>query len=171
MDSPPNLGFLTVLQESTGWIGALLVTNHWGRPYEFHITSPVQPTRIQQILYGPTWKTYICAEVLSKALLSKASLPLDFVVTDTPEILISAALPVPAVLLETNPQNTSATAGVVLIASESWQLLLPPSQAGHEQRLRDLLAKLTGFDFAEPFERLCEAIRESRRLGVLNRAA
>jgi hypothetical protein len=120
---------------------------------------------------GPTWKTYICAEVLSKALLSKASLPLDFVVTDTPEILVNAALPVPAVLLETNPQNTSATAGVVLIASESWKLLLPPSQAGHEQRLRDLLAKLTGFDFAEPFDRLCEAIRESRRLGVLNRAA
>ena len=27
-----NLGFLTVLHETNGWLGGYLVTNQWGRP-------------------------------------------------------------------------------------------------------------------------------------------
>src|SRR5262249_11542133 len=32
---PPTLGFLTVLQEASGYLGGYLVTNLWGRPLEF----------------------------------------------------------------------------------------------------------------------------------------
>ena len=51
--SPPlTLGFLTVVQDAGGYLGGYLVTNAWGRPLEFRLTTAVQPNRVQQILYG-----------------------------------------------------------------------------------------------------------------------
>src|SRR4051812_23734213 len=49
-----QLGFLSVLQENGGFLGGYLVTNYWGRPVEFRLSTAVQPNRVQQILYGPT---------------------------------------------------------------------------------------------------------------------
>ena len=59
--APLNLGFLTVLHEASGYRGGYLVTNVWGRPLEFRLSTAVQPTRVQQILYGGTLQPYICA--------------------------------------------------------------------------------------------------------------
>ena len=47
-----NLGFFTVQREPTGYVGGFLVTNRWGRPLEFRLSSPVLPNKVQQILYG-----------------------------------------------------------------------------------------------------------------------
>lgn len=171
MDRTPNLGFLTVHQEPGGWIGALLITNHWGRPLEFHITSPVLPSRMQQILYGPTWTAYVCGEVLGKALLEKVTVPLDLVITDIPEVFAIQAVTVPLLFLETNPHNETGIAGARLLTTDNCQLILPQSQTSQEQTVRNLLSALTALDFAEPFDRLREAIRECRRLGVTARAA
>ena len=52
-----NLGFLTVLNEPSGYLGGYLVTNVWGRPLEFRLSTAVQPNRVQQILYGSTLAT------------------------------------------------------------------------------------------------------------------
>src|SRR5437868_2975525 len=57
-----NLGFLTVLHETNGYLGGYLVTNNWGRPLEFRLSTAVQPNRIHQILYGGTLEAYICRE-------------------------------------------------------------------------------------------------------------
>ena len=59
----PNLGFLTVLHEPSGYLGGYLVTNVWGRPLEFRVSTAVQPNRVQRILYGGTLQPYICAEL------------------------------------------------------------------------------------------------------------
>ena len=48
-----HLGFLTVFAEPTGYLGGYLVTNSWGRPLEFRLSTAVQPNKVQQILYGP----------------------------------------------------------------------------------------------------------------------
>ena len=50
----PNLGFLTVVQDGNGYAGGYLVTNPWGRPVEFRLSTAVQPNRVHQILYGKT---------------------------------------------------------------------------------------------------------------------
>src|SRR5437773_707729 len=42
-----TLGFLTVLHDAAGFTGGYLVTNAWGRPLEFRLTTPVQPNRVQ----------------------------------------------------------------------------------------------------------------------------
>ena len=43
-----NLGFLTILQDPAGTLGGYLVTNLWGRPLEFRLTSAVQNTLAAQ---------------------------------------------------------------------------------------------------------------------------
>src|SRR5687767_3696173 len=75
--SPPctNLGFLSVFQEAGGYLGGYLVTNAWGRPLEFRLTSAVQPNRVQQILYGDTLPAYLCGELIGKTLIEKTATP------------------------------------------------------------------------------------------------
>src|SRR5205823_1031168 len=53
-----NLGYLTILRDGTGYLGGYLVTNAWGRPLEFRLSSAVQPNRVQQILYGQSLEPY-----------------------------------------------------------------------------------------------------------------
>src|SRR5687767_11333073 len=63
-----HLGFLTVFAAETGFLGGYLVTNSWGRPLEFRLSTAVQPNRVQQILYGPTLAEYVCADLIGKTL-------------------------------------------------------------------------------------------------------
>src|SRR5437870_3777598 len=82
-----NLGFLTVLHEATGYLGGYLVTNLWGRPLEFRLSSAVQPNRVHQILYGGTLQAYVCADLIGKTLVDKASVAPQLVVTDSAVVL------------------------------------------------------------------------------------
>src|SRR2546421_4254764 len=82
-----NLGFLTVLQEASGYLGGYLVTNLWGRPLEFRLTSAVQPNKVQQILYGDTLLPYLCADLIGKTLVDKTGLPVQLLVTDREAVL------------------------------------------------------------------------------------
>src|SRR5437660_4567303 len=77
-----NLGFLTIVQESNGYLGGYLVTNQWGRPLEFRLSTSVQPNRIQQILYGGTLQPYICADLIGKTLVEKTTTAAGCIFTD-----------------------------------------------------------------------------------------
>src|SRR5438093_8033133 len=83
----PNLGFLTVIQEPSGFLGGYLVTNLWGRPLEFRLSTAVQPNRVQQILYAHTLNRFICGELLGKTLIEKTTTPAHLVLTDTADAL------------------------------------------------------------------------------------
>src|SRR2546430_2693569 len=85
--SVPNLGFLTILQEINGFFGGYLVTNSWGRPLEFRLSTAVQPSRVQQILYGPTLRPYICADLIGKTLVEKAVTGVQVILTDCQPVL------------------------------------------------------------------------------------
>ena len=82
-----NLGFLTVLNEANGYLGGYLVTNVWGRPLEFRLSSAVQPNRVQNILYAATMEPYICADLIGKTLVDKTALPVQLLVTDRQPVL------------------------------------------------------------------------------------
>src|SRR5262249_2192259 len=95
-----NLGFLTVLHEANGYLGGYLVTNMWGRPLEFRLSTAVQPNRVQQILYGGTLQPYICADLIGKTLIDKTGIPAQLVVTDTePALDLRLKLDAPVVWL------------------------------------------------------------------------
>src|SRR5438552_435243 len=82
-----QLGFLTILREAGGYLGGYLVTNLWGRPLEFRLSTAVQPNRIQQILYAHTLAEFVCGELVGKALVEKTATPAHLVLTDTADAL------------------------------------------------------------------------------------
>lgn len=51
------------------FIGGLMVTDSRGLPAEFRYTEPIQPTKIQQVLYGQVLSAYIKREVILETLL------------------------------------------------------------------------------------------------------
>src|SRR5438132_4143357 len=82
-----HLGFLTVFPEATGFLGGYLVTNSWGRPLEFRLSTAVQPSKVQQILYGGTLTEYLCADLIGKTLIEKTNTAVQLIVTDSLDAL------------------------------------------------------------------------------------
>ena len=66
-----QLGFLSVVLEGGAYVGGYLVTNAWGRPLEFRVSTAVQPNKIQQILYASTLEEYLCGELIGRTLIEK----------------------------------------------------------------------------------------------------
>jgi hypothetical protein len=170
---------LTILHEASGHLGGYLVTNTWGRPLEFRLSSAVQPNKVQQILYGGTLLPYICADLIGKTLVDKAGMPVGLVVTDREAALdLRLKLDAPVLWLANadDPRALALAGGPAAVA---------PAAAGRGPLLchsrfastdvpaaRELLARLdSAFDLAEPFSRIREAIAEARKLGVNGRAA
>src|SRR5262252_3713630 len=85
--TPTQLGFLTVLHEASGYLGGYLVTNLWGRPLEFRLSTAVQPNRIQQILYGDSLHSYVCADLIGKTLVDKTAAKAQYILTDREAVL------------------------------------------------------------------------------------
>lgn len=86
-------GFLTVLESAEhGLFGGYLVLSTQGRPLEFRCTTPVKASRAQEILYGPTLRPYLLAEMIGKALVDGAETPVRVILTDQREMLPLAAL-------------------------------------------------------------------------------
>jgi hypothetical protein len=164
-----SLGFLTVLSEASGYVGGYLVTNMWGRPLEFRLSSAVQPNRVQQILYGGTLQPYVCADLIGKTLVDKAGVAVQLVVTDREAVRdLRLKLEVPVLWLAPADEPRAA-AGAALSPPGAGRnpLLCHPRYPGDVALARELLARLdAGFDLAEPFTRIREAIGEARKMGV-----
>jgi hypothetical protein len=168
-----NLGFLTVLHESNGYLGGYLVTNVWGRPLEFRLTSAVQPNRVQHILYAGTLEPYICADLIGKTLVDKAAVPVQLLVTDRASVLdLRLKLEFPVVWLaeadDAKAMSLAEHGAAAMPAQERHGPLLCHLRFPDDvARTRDLLSCLdAGFDLAEPFARIREAIGEARKMGV-----
>ena len=170
-----NLGFLTVLHEASGYLGGYLVTNVWGRPLEFRLSTAVQPNRVHQILYAGTLQPYICADLIGKTLVDKTSVPAHLLVTDREPVLdLRLRLETPVVWLapadDPVGQALAAAGNCVRPAAEGRGLLVcHPRFPGDAAAVRDLLAKADALDLAEPFSRIREAIAEARKMGVTHR--
>jgi hypothetical protein len=171
-----NLGFLTVLHETNGYVGGYLVTNTWGRPLEFRLSSAVQPNRVQQILYAGTLQPYICADLIGKTLVDKAGIAVQLIVTDR-ETVLDLRLKVEAVVLwlaVSEDAGTQALArdGAVVgpVANGRGILYCHPRFRADVATAREVLMRVDStFDLAEPFSRIRQAIAEARKLGAAGR--
>jgi hypothetical protein len=168
---PVTLGFLTVLHESTGHIGGYLVTNAWGRPLEFRLTTAVQPNRVQEILYGSTLTEYIFADLVGKTLIEKTALQPTLVVTDTPQMLpLRARIDVPVVGIGFDKLPASALS--LRHARSNSPICYPTQFSSDAPRIQQLLDQIDqAVELTEPFVRVREAITEARKMGVTSRAA
>jgi hypothetical protein len=158
-----NLGFLTIVREGQGYAGGYLVTNMWGRPLEFRLSSTVEPGRMHQIAYGATLQPYICADLIGKALVEKATTPVHLLLTDhelTLDLRHRLAMPVLWLAAAGSPRPYDA----VLQPGDNNK----PSLVRHhrypedEPPIRDMLDKLDpAFNLLEPFDRIHEAMAEA----------
>jgi hypothetical protein len=161
-----NLGFLTVLQETNGYVGGYLVTNVWGRPLEFRLSTAVQPNRVQQILYGGTLQAYVCAEVIGRALVDKTATPVQVILTDRESVLeLRASLTTPVAWSRpiASPPGPTTQVESPLICHR----LFPEDRQTVQKILDRIQAPV---DLAEPFVRIRDAIAEARKMGVTTRA-
>lgn len=179
LNAPLNLGFLTILHQANGFLGGYLVTNQWGRPLEFRLSTAVQPNRVQQILYGGTLTPYICSDLIGKTLVEKTGLPVQMVVTDIPAALdLRLKLEAPVLLLNLPDSGENGEGGSEYSATTAPgpTISIRENMFGHGQFpedgqiISDYLDRLTGFmDVAEPFQRIREAMGEARKMGVGSR--
>ncbi len=169
-----TLGFLTLLNDPSGVLGGYLLTNSWGRPLEFRLSTAVQPNRVQQILYGPTLTEYLHAELIGKTLIEKTSAPPSLIVTDSVAALaLRTKLNIPTVAIRPDGLELSAADVLPLPHPRSSALLLYAARHADDRAgLEGVLDRIDpSVDLAEPFARIREAVNEARRMGVTNRAA
>lgn len=169
-----TIGFLSILHDAGGALGGYLVTNSWGRPLEFRLSTAVQPNRVQQILYGPTLTEYLHGDLIGKTLVDKTGVPPALVVTDSlPALTLRNHLDVPVVAVRPDHLDLSASDVLPLPHPRSSTLLVYPARHAAERgRIERLLERVDpAVDLAEPFARIREAVAEARKMGVTNRAA
>lgn len=166
-----SLGFLSVRQHAEhGYFGGYLITNPLARPLEFHCTMPVKPSRAQALLYGSTIDAFVAGEQIAKALVLKAKLKPEWVLTDCAAVLaISTVSDVDAAFLQIEDQPVDSFSPPQGEAGElkrtsivPWQISLLASRAEREPQLKKTLEELaTNFDLSEPFQRIYEALLEA----------
>lgn len=152
-----RIGFLTVVETpDRGFVGGLLVTNQLGRPLEFQCTTPVKPNRTQEILYGPTLRTFICGELIADTLMERAGVRPDLVLVEQPEALSPMRenrIPRGQVIVDDALDGTEARVGgsqIRFSADVSAEAI-----AGLQADIPEQA------DLTEPFERIREALKET----------
>lgn len=167
-----RLGFLTAIElPDKGFIGGLLVTNHYGRPLEFQCTLPVRPNPTQEILYGPTLVPFILGELIGGTLVERAGVKPQLILTDREQILeLRNHILQPVVLVEPphdaasppEPENSrSIKLGRQIVRFH-------PSHADdHSMVSRESQQIPADADLREPFQRVREALEETLRSGAL----
>jgi len=169
-----QLGFLTILHDSLGYSGGYLLTNAWGRPLEFRLTTTVQPNKVQQLLYGPTLRPYVCADLLGKALVEKANAPPTLLLTDCDAVLelrLQVEFPVAWLAPLDHPQTVVLeNAGALVVKTPSHALLCSGRHTGDVARVTTILHAANPVDLAEPFHRVREALAEAKKLGATKAA-
>ena len=104
-----RLGFFTAIPLADGgYVGGYLILNGVGRPIEFHCTTPVRPTRAQEILYGPTLKPYLLGEQMAPALIAKAKSPAEIILVTEWEALTLCQVVEQPVALVLSPETSAA---------------------------------------------------------------
>jgi hypothetical protein len=172
-----TFGFLTIMHEPNGYLGGYLVTNSWGRPLEFRLSTAVQPNRIQQILYGDTLQSYLCADLIGNTLVEKTTATAQCIFTDCqPALDLRLHLQVPVVYLHVEGSSFQDSRFQATADSEpangksQWPVLCHPRFPADTAAIRQLLDDLDGrLDLVEPFMRIREAMSEARKLGVASR--
>ena len=169
----PSVGFLTVVDDGSGCLlGGYLVVNASGRPLEFQCTAPVKANRAQEILYGPTLKSYLWGEQIGGTLIgSSRSRPL-FVCTNqvnTFTVRESVDLPVlqvtqPDAVARSHPWPRGSRPASELLTLGPYRCRIARSYPDDRPAIENAWqAHLVGLNLEEPFARIREAITEAQR--------
>jgi hypothetical protein len=69
------------------YLGGAMVTDSYGLPLEFRYTDPIQPSRLQQVLYGAMLGQYIKQDVIFNHLLKSLESQFRFLLVNDESLL------------------------------------------------------------------------------------
>ncbi|MCA9117618.1 MAG: hypothetical protein KDA79_21255 [Planctomycetaceae bacterium] len=173
-----RLGFLTAIETADGgYAGGLLVTNRMGRPLEFQCTAPVRPNHTQELLYGPTLRSWVFGDLIGRTLVTRVSVKPDVVFVDQPEFLdLRQHVSVPVACVSETDDEPAATgqpatsAGGGTAVAQQQNLLqiggaflrFDPAYSEDREAIQQQAEVLpAAADLGEPFDRVREALRET----------
>lgn len=168
MSSPDaTIGYITVVdQERTGWTGGLLILSRGGRPLEFQCTLPVRPSKAHTILFGPSLRDHLIADVITPVLIKRVRTKISIIAVDQPETLrLAETTDVPVVLVvdaaeaAEGPIGDEELAGWPSIEFSGATVRCTPEDEPEVRRLAQQMSDLP--DAAEPFGRITQAIAEA----------
>jgi hypothetical protein len=170
----PAFGFLTVLESPEhGLFGGYLVLSPQGRPLEFRCSTPIAPSRAQQILYGPTLRPYLLSEVIGQTLVAGADVPVRLILTNLKDVLPMGLLRSELVLhVEASRVGESDSAEAIntntVAAPTEFDFAgcrVTPAELTHatSDELTAMLAPLAAHvSLCEPFDRIIAALNEAQ---------
>ncbi|MEI8211138.1 MAG: hypothetical protein WCI02_03240 [Planctomycetota bacterium] len=174
--NPFHLGFVSIRERSPhGYFGGFLVINELARPLEFHCTLPLQPSRAQRILFGPTLDEFVCGEQIARAMLGKVKTKPTVVLTDTAAALsVRHWIDVPIFWLQEEYQAEEPSNGFAIPSQKRSEseyasrvirgkpFYWLPSYTGDGAALDALMGDgVSQLDLREPFGRIVEALAEA----------
>lgn len=128
-----RLGYLMVSSPLANvYIGGLMVVDGRGLPIEFRYTEPIQPTRIQQILYGSVLTRYIKTEVILESLIKSLESHPDLILVNDESFLVKEVSIKDLEMVrvtETKSSPLKALGGFERISSREFLLQLTPESS------------------------------------------
>jgi hypothetical protein len=166
-----RLGFLTAIEvPERGFVGGLLVTNHFGRPLEFQCTAPLKPNRAQEILYGPTLVPYVLGDLIGRTLIEKVGVKPHLVLTERNDLLpMRELVSIPVACFDEQPATgESSGAAEPSPCRLGRQILRFHAAHAEDQSIAQKGAASVpqDADLREPFERVREALNETAQTGA-----
>jgi hypothetical protein len=170
----PAFGFLTVLESPEhGLFGGYLVLSPQGRPLEFRCSTPIAPSRAQQILYGPTLRPYLLSEVIGQTLVVGAEVAVRLILTDLRDILPLGLLRSELVLhvepsIEPSVASEGSDGDTSELAMSHFDFAgcrITPAELTRatSEELQSMLAPLAAHvSLCEPFDRILAALHEAQ---------
>jgi len=165
-----KIGFLEslTLDETSGIMGAILVTDGETKPLEFRVTAPIKTTNFQKTLYGDVLLEHVLVELISIPLITALNEELDLILVKDPLFLGSNNKQgIRVIHIFTQDDNHQPQKGVEELKSfkGSAQKVFIQTSPKYETELpqiRDLLNSLSEQrNLLEPFSRLrvaCEQV-------------
>ena len=166
-----KIGFLEnlSLDETSGVMGAILVTDGETKPLEFRVTAPIKTTNFQKTLYGDVLMEHVLVELIALPLISALNEELDLILVRDPLFLgvnnkqgirvinifsQDDQQPLPPKGVEELKFNKRSGQKVFIQTSQKYEAELP--------QIRDLLNSISEQrNLIEPFSRLkvaCEQV-------------
>lgn len=162
-----HFGFVTTVEiESMGLCGGLLLLNHVARPLEFHCTLPVKPSRSQEILFGVALRPFLCSQVIGKALLAKTKTQPHVLLTDCSDTLdLHQCTDIPLAYHSSDSEAELPPSTWNFLEAGKQKVWLRSEKSDQSAGVENWLTNYgQNSEFAEPFERIKQAIYEAHQV-------
>jgi hypothetical protein len=165
-----KIGFLEslVLDETSGVMGAILVTDGETKPLEFRVTAPIKTTNFQRTLYGDVLMEHVLVELIALPLISALNEELDLILVKDPLFLGAnnkQGIRVIHIFAQDENQSNSLMNTEELksnkTTSQKIHIQTSPKYQAELPQIKDLLNSISEErNLIEPFNRLKEACEQ-----------